>query len=304
MTEYEENRTIKRIKNLSEYLCAFGMALLAFVLYFVSQYIVFALFVKLNVNTELYQGLYSFLYSMSTIIVISAFIYIEGRINKGKGPVIKFKKNRPIIYFLVAVFAFGMIGITTVYMTGAQYLSSIYEKVNEAMTDYQTSVDRYAQVSREQVPLWDNILYYVTISFIVPLSEELVFRASVFGYLRRKFRSVTAILISTLIFALLHVHLIQIGYAFLCGLLIAIVYYETSNLAASFMLHSIFNILGSTIPQMVNDGVFSVFGLGSETGNILLYLLSYWEIVLILPAIVAFIMLIYFCRKERKSLNT
>lgn len=301
MEEKDLNKGIRILKSLSEYLTAFGTAVLAFVAYFVSQFIVYLIFETLNIDTNLYEGLYSFCYSLGTVLMMLAFVFIEGKLNKKKGCVLKVQKTNPVNFFLIAVFAVGMIGITTLYMMGAQYLSSMNDTVSEALTDYTESVDRYAVVEQAQVPFWDNILYYAAITLVVPMSEELVFRASIFGYLERKFNSIVAILLSTVIFALLHVHLIQIGYAFICGLFIATVYYETRNIFASFMLHSIFNLLGSTVPQMAEDGVFQMMGISAEATTAFQNCLVYWELLLILPAILSFILIVQLGRKERKA---
>lgn len=95
---------------------------------------------------------------------------------------------------------------------------------------------------------WPTVLYTVCLA---PLYEEFFFRGIIFGYLRR-FGKVFAIFLSTFLFGLLHINILQFLPAFLLGMLLAYIR-EVYGLRWSFALHAgnnllvlIFNNLGES----------------------------------------------------------
>ena len=56
-----------------------------------------------------------------------------------------------------------------------------------------------------------------------------------------------AIVCSALYFGLMHGQIIQIGYAFVAGIMLGIIYYSTKNLVMSIIAHAVFNIFGSGV---------------------------------------------------------
>ncbi len=86
-------------------------------------------------------------------------------------------------------------------------------------------------------PLWTTILFTV---FICPVLEEIVYRKIVFEPLRG-LGDTTAVLLSSLAFALAHSNLYQFGYAFVVGMVFACIVLLTGSIRDTCILHILFN---------------------------------------------------------------
>ena len=80
---------------------------------------------------------------------------------------------------------------------------------------------------------------YLTIGLLAPLSEELVLRGAVLKELLKseKLSTWTAIAISALLFALIHMNPAQMPHAFVIGLLLGWMYYRTGSILPGVAYH-------------------------------------------------------------------
>lgn len=85
---------------------------------------------------------------------------------------------------------------------------------------------------------------------VSPVSEELVFRWLMFGRMREIYHPNLVIIVSALFFGLYHGNLLQGIYAFLMGLLLAVVYEWSKNLLAPIALHMGANIIVFTVDYL------------------------------------------------------
>ena len=84
------------------------------------------------------------------------------------------------------------------------------------------------------------------IAIVVPILEEVLFRGAIEGHLLRKGWSPKwAILVSALIFGIIHGNPAQIPFAFLIGLLFGWLYYRTGSLVPGIVGHIINNSFGA-----------------------------------------------------------
>jgi len=95
--------------------------------------------------------------------------------------------------------------------------------------------------------IWATLLFAVVLA---PVVEELIFRKAIVSRLR-KYGDRTAILVSSLLFALLHGNLSQLFYAFGLGCLLGYVYARTGKLRYSIGLHMAINFLGSFVGVLI-----------------------------------------------------
>lgn len=73
---------------------------------------------------------------------------------------------------------------------------------------------------------------------VVPaICEELIFRGVIFGGLRRSFGMWTSVLLSALMFALMHQSLVQLLYPFILGCVLAVVMEKTGNILYTILIH-------------------------------------------------------------------
>lgn len=86
------------------------------------------------------------------------------------------------------------------------------------------------------------VLMIFCVGIFGPLVEEVLFRGMVFGKLRRAFSFLPAALISSAIFGLYHMNLVQGIYAGVFGLILAYVFEKTETIWGCYLLHAFFNL--------------------------------------------------------------
>ena len=230
-------------------------ATLGLFLFICADYTVYSVFLALNIDHDIYRGAFTVIVN---ILTAAFMLLIHFTSSTKEKPLIKFKKVSPGQSVALVIIGLGMLGFVTFYIVMADKIALYLESMKEAMVDYRESVDRYTETPQIVVPLWDSILYAVTVSFFVPVAEELCFRGIVFGQLRKAFGPWTSVLLSAVGFGLLHGLSVHIGYALICGVIIAACYHLTDSIIAPVILHTIFNIFGSGIANILNLDCFNI----------------------------------------------
>lgn len=266
------------------------------------QYAVYYAFGYLSIDRNIYSGVYNFLCSL---LAIAAMLITCKIATKKEKQFISIKKLFPDQAAAVVILAVGMLGFVTLYIIVADLIADYIKSMQEAMVEYRENIDRYSEVvEKAVVPLWDTLLYIFTLCIIVPVAEELVFRGVVIGFLKKAFKPWAAILISAAGFGLLHGVSVHIGYALICGILIASSYYLTESLIAPILMHMLFNIFGSGVSQIMSIEQLRIPE--NVSGSIMVGLNT--STLLLMPiAVLAFAYLVSVKRKrdaERKVLGS
>ncbi|GAA0866468.1 type II CAAX endopeptidase family protein [Paraclostridium tenue] len=110
-------------------------------------------------------------------------------------------------------------------------------------------IDVQNQIQNES----NSLLNLSIIIILAPVCEEILFRNVVFGYLRKNYNIVIAVLVQALIFGIIHGNFVQGIYTFTLGIGLALVYMYYDSLWACIILHIVFNLMGDLIIQMVID---------------------------------------------------
>ena len=86
-------------------------------------------------------------------------------------------------------------------------------------------------------------VYVGTVLFVIiaPLAEEAVFRLFLFNFLKKRTGPLWGALISSLIFGIYHMNMIQCIYAFLMGLLFCFFYNKDHRFTVPVVMHSFAN---------------------------------------------------------------
>ena len=93
-------------------------------------------------------------------------------------------------------------------------------------------------------PGWHERVAIISMAVIVaPIAEELIFRGYFYGILRRFAGRVPAILISSLLFAAIHLHLPSMLGLGLLAIILCLLYERTGSLWANILMHATFNAL-------------------------------------------------------------
>ena len=89
-----------------------------------------------------------------------------------------------------------------------------------------------------------NILLQVlAVGIAAPIAEEVIFRGLIFKRMRERYNRWPSIIISSVIFGLIHGNLIQFIYAFILGVLMAYTYEKFGSIWAPIIFHVIANML-------------------------------------------------------------
>lgn len=91
------------------------------------------------------------------------------------------------------------------------------------------------------------ILVIISAGILVPIAEEIIFRGLILSRLKRAMKNVPALIISSLLFASIHLHVLWASYVFMLGLILGIIALKTVSIVPSIIIHMTFNIAGSFI---------------------------------------------------------
>jgi uncharacterized protein len=99
------------------------------------------------------------------------------------------------------------------------------------------------------------VLYFIELSVLAPICEEAIFRGIILQNLR-KYGNFFAVLVSSLLFGVLHGNFEQTPFAFVVGIICGIVVIETGSIFASMLIHCCVNsssIIFSALSYFKND---------------------------------------------------
>lgn len=283
-------------KKVLSKLGAIGKALV-WLLYFIcadgAVYYAFAFF---GIDRKIYKGIFTLL---SSILVFITMLVISKLLSLKREPLIKVKKLDPGQVIPLVIIALGMLGFVTLYIIVADKIAAYLESLKDAMEEYRESVDRFSDTPQVVVPAWDTVIYVLTLCFVIPVTEEMTFRGVIYGQLRRAFGPWISVFISALFFGILHGISVHIGYAIVCGIIIAACYHLTDSILAPILLHSIFNVFGSGIATFMS---FEAFGIPDKVRSDYMVGTNLLSMFMMPVAVIAFAFLVSIKRKKEKEL--
>ncbi|KEI15363.1 CPBP family intramembrane glutamic endopeptidase [Clostridium haemolyticum] len=227
---------------------------------------------------------------ISEILLITYIIYRLSHNNfKLKEAIIDFK-NKPqykdglIIFILHGILA----------LTAALGLAYAVYKINPELTKKMLN----EKIIESNGTIYDSIYEFILGVILAPIMEELIFRGIMFNRLKMRWGAGVAIIISSIIFGLLHMDLAIIG-AVLFGIMMCILYMKTRNILTTMAIHFINNLVFISISMGTTE---------SPSQEDITEILSLGKVALILFAISSVISIYYIVKnwpkKEQKiSLN-
>jgi membrane protease YdiL (CAAX protease family) len=118
--------------------------------------------------------------------------------------------------------------------------------VNAAMRAWAPEDDREQEIVRffaMNAGVEDKLAVVAVAVLIAPLTEELIFRGYFYGVIRRFVGRWGGLLISSALFAVVHVHLPSMPALFLLSILLTVIYERTGTLWCPMLAHGAFNAL-------------------------------------------------------------
>ena len=95
-----------------------------------------------------------------------------------------------------------------------------------------------------------NIFSIATLVILAPIFEELIFRGIILNGLLKRYSPVLSIVVSSLLFAAVHLNPWQFVSAFILGLFIGWVYLRTKSISLAIIIHA-FNNLAAILPELL-----------------------------------------------------
>lgn len=92
-----------------------------------------------------------------------------------------------------------------------------------------------------------------------PVVEEILFRGIILSRLGKAMPAALAVLLSALVFGLMHGQILWIAYAAFLGIFLALVAVKTKSTLASMLMHVTFNLAGMLIPRFVPEASGAVY---------------------------------------------
>ncbi len=142
-----------------------------------------------------------------------------------------------------------------------------------------------------------SVIYVLTLVVFVPIIEEIIFRGVILKGLLTKHSAKKSIIISTIIFTVVHVNPSLFPQAFLFGLLSGWIYYKTKSLGFSIILHSTTNLFS------LLSGYFS-FKFGSPIISSSSDFYGDYSIIIILISIILFVYVLGASVKKMKTIDS
>lgn len=184
-------------------------------------------------------------YLFSFLPVIWAFDYF---VMRRKGKMLNFNmQTRPFhVYLLIFPMMFGMMLI-------AEFTTSLIPISGPIFGEW------YKMYSEQMQSISDDtFMVFLLVSFFAPIIEEIIFRGIIQkGLINKGVKPRNAIIISALIFGLVHFNPWQFIGAFLLGLVLGVVYFKTKSLLMPILLHFFNNTIAAIMLKFYYTESFS-----------------------------------------------
>ena len=179
------------------------------------------------------------------LFALPVLLIIASRVEAKKPEKKKMGVGKWLLFLLVG---FGVMYIGAIIgNTVMSYLSAI------TGYDYSNSLESIIDGDK----LWLTAIFTV---IVAPIGEELVFRKLIIDR-TQKYGGAVCILLSALIFGLMHGNFYQLFYAFGLGLILGYMYYSTGRILPCMLIHAAVNLFGSVVSPLISpylDGLADI----------------------------------------------
>lgn len=142
-------------------------------------------------------------------------------------------KKRWTIYIVFSFFIkiIGMLSVLTLGIIVMYFFQDLFEEILGIINELEMG----------EMTAWNLVFLFISICIFAPIWEELFFRGILLRRFAMKWKVTTSIIVSSLIFGLLHAGGSSIFHAFLFGCFLAYTYLKTKNIWVPIILHSVSN---------------------------------------------------------------
>ncbi|MCY6371841.1 CPBP family intramembrane glutamic endopeptidase [Clostridium ganghwense] len=167
---------------------------------------------------------------------------------------LNYKGNFTLTLFICTI---GLIGGYFIFAQNSIHLLLRNVKVNEVVEE---AFRKLAQ---------NEFVFFTSIVIVAPIYEELLFRKIFLGGMSKRYKKVTALVLSSLIFGAMHLNIPQFVNAFFLGLILGVIYLKTESLTLCMIAHGFNNLIALFIstPEKFN-------GVGLTIGIIIIIIFA------------------------------
>lgn len=230
------------MKKLKEYLKIFFYAILLVLVEFVLVFL-FTLIFNLNTNfeigTDIYQqnlnlfiSKYKLLIALITFVILIPFLLRKVKIKKES-----IDKKKVFFYILVGICVSLSYNLLLCGLNKIVYFTNLYDNASQNI-----------------------VVSLITTGIFGPILEELIFRGIIYNKLKVIHKHSVAVLITGLIFGLMHGNLVQFIYTFFFNFILIKSYEKENNLLIPIIIHiSANSIITLLLYFIVNLNLISTF---------------------------------------------
>lgn len=238
-------------------------SLLVFLIFFVINGVIVSVLGLLTDNLDLKITLNFTLSFLCTFLVI----YL---VNKKRGVSVKFSfrvKNYKMLFLSSLVVVTYVLGISTpIYKS---FLLPLFNGAGEELTNP-----------------FNNLPFTISTIILAPVLEEILFRGLFLKGFLLKYSAKKAIIVSTILFAVIHLLPSQIINALLLGLFFGFIYYKTKSIGYTIVLHFLANLTSFVAGYINFKNAKSVSSpINDVYGDLSVYIIVVSVIILIFSSI-------------------
>lgn len=180
-------------------------------------------------------------YALYAPVSLLLSMWLGLKIAKGSfGEVVPYEKCRPFLWFACILFSFFFIFV-------GNFLGDI------AIILSPHTAENISDITGEDpINFAELLLQILYVAAIPALAEELAFRGIVFGSLR-KYGDGFAMVMSSVLFAVLHGNFVQIPFAFCMGIALAYTVIRTGSIVPAILIHFINNAMSCFISYFSSE---------------------------------------------------
>lgn len=191
--------------------------------------------------------------------------------------IIRFEKNKISLLVPLCLMALSIAMVSNFF---SQAVMGIFDMFG---------VDASSDVDFSYNGVYDILIFYISVAIVPALVEEFAFRGIVLGVLRKHSDSL-AILVSSVMFGLMHGNFMQIPFAVVVGLILGYITVKTNSMLPGIIVH------------FLNNAISVTFSLLSENKNISTELINLIYVLIMLVVMISGIISFYVLVKKHKGL--
>lgn len=214
---------------------------------------------------------------LSAALTLLIYILIYKARRKSFMEICNFRKIKFSSSFYLIILSLCCGAFSSLFIQYAQtHMKDAFNNYENNMNNLSSSLSTFTAISA------------LALIILLPVFEEILFRGIVFNELNKNLNTAACIILSSFLFGLSHMNLIQGIYTFFLGIILASMCYLFKSINASIIVHVTFNLSGTFIFPLLIDSFKNV---------------HYFNYIYLIASSVIFIFALYFIYRQAHSIK-